>query len=128
MPGNHGSTFGGNPLACRVGCQVIDIIERDNLLMNASEGGILLRDYLRSQMQDFECVTAIRSHGMMAGIEFSRPCEELADICASQEKLLINVTREKTVRLLPALISTENEIAMIAQRLARATRTWLRKE
>lgn len=128
MPGNHGSTFGGNPLACRVGCQVIDIIERDNLLLKARKGGELLRDYLRSQMQDFECVTAIRSHGMMAGIEFNRPCEELADICATQEKLLINVTREKTVRLLPSLISTEKEIAMIAQRLSRAAQTWLRKK
>lgn len=102
-PGSHGSTFGGNPLACRVGCTVIDIIEEQRLPENARLQGERLLAGLRAALSEHPDVLAIRGKGLMIGIELVRPLADLALCAAREHGLLINVTRGKTIRLLPPL-------------------------
>lgn len=118
-PGTHGSTFGGNPLACRVGCAVIDAIEREGLPEKAVDLGKRLLSGLKTQFEDVSDIVAIRGQGLMVGIELDRPCGELVHKALAQEKLLITVTRERTIRLLPPLICTEAQIDEIAIRVKR---------
>lgn len=117
-PGNHGSTYGGNPLACRVACTVLDIIERDNIIANARIMGERLGKSMRTSLSTNREVAEIRGHGMMLGIELTRPCEDLVAKALLQEKLVIAVTRGKTIRLLPPLICTEAEVDQIVQGVA----------
>ncbi|MBZ9556515.1 aspartate aminotransferase family protein [Halomonas coralii] len=126
MPGNHGSTFGGNPLACRVGCAVLDIIERERLLPHAAAMGRRLLEALQEGLADQPAVVAIRGHGLMVGIELDRSCMELVTQALTDQRLLISVTRDKTIRLLPALICTQAEIDDIAGRVVRLVRGFLR--
>lgn len=112
-PGNHGSTFGGNPLVTRVGRTVIDVIERENLTQNAKEVGSYLLHSFRDQLQNVEGVMDIRGHGLMIGIELDKDCGELVKQ-ALDKNLLINVTAGKTIRLLPPLILNKTEADKIA--------------
>ena len=114
-PGSHGSTFGGNPLACRAGCTVLDIIEEQGLVANARQQGERLLARLRAELSDCPQVLAIRGQGLMIGIELRQPVRELALIAARDQGLLINVTRGKTIRLLPPLILDEQEVEMIVK-------------
>lgn len=116
-PGLHGSTFGGNPLACRVACSVLDIMQRDELPMRAAVLGERLLGRLQQVLGDHPDVIAIRGRGLMVGIELSRPCKELVGRALSEQRLLITVTRDSTIRLLPALICSEAQIDDIAQRI-----------
>ncbi|NBF10891.1 aspartate aminotransferase family protein [Pseudomonas sp. Fl4BN1] len=118
-PGSHGSTFGGNPLACRVACTVLEIIEEQGLLANAERQGALLLQRLREQLQGHREVLAIRGLGLMIGIDLANPPRDLVQIAARDHGLLINVTRGKTIRLLPPLVIDESEVEMIVQRLCR---------
>ncbi|TFH88768.1 aspartate aminotransferase family protein [Billgrantia azerbaijanica] len=124
-PGNHGSTFGGNPLACRVGCAVLDIIERERLMTQAAVLGRRLLTTLRARLADQPAVAAIRGHGLMVGIELDRPCTDLVTRALTEQRLLISVTRDRTVRLLPALTCTQAEIDDIAERVVRLVRSFL---
>ncbi|VVP53045.1 Acetylornithine aminotransferase [Pseudomonas fluorescens] len=119
-PGSHGSTFGGNPLACRVGCTVLEIIEEQGLLANARLQGNRLLDRLRSELADDPNVLAIRGQGLMIGIELKQPIRDLTLIAARDHGLLINVTRGKTIRLLPPLTIDEREVEMIVRGVCRA--------
>jgi acetylornithine aminotransferase len=101
-PGNHGSTFGGNPLACRVGLSVIDVIESENLCDRAEALGSRLQKGFEAKLGDLDGVTEIRTSGLMVGIELDRPCGELVTQ-ALEQGLLINVTADKVIRLLPPL-------------------------
>ncbi len=112
-PGSHGSTFGGNPLACRVGCTVLDIIERERLLENAARQGHALLERLRSEVGNLPGVKAVRGMGLMIGIELDRPCRELMQQAAQEHALLINVTRGTTLRLLPPLTLNNAEVERI---------------
>lgn len=112
-PGSHGSTFGGNPLACRVGCTVIDIIQDQDLLENARQQGERLLAGLRAILSEHPDVLAIRGKGLMVGIELTRPLPNLTAIAAQEHGLLINVTRGKTIRLLPPLTIDEREVDAI---------------
>ncbi len=112
-PGSHGSTFGGNPLACRVGCTVLDIIERERLLENATRQGHALLERLRSEVGNLPGVKAVRGIGLMIGIELDRPCRELMQRAAQEHALLINVTRGTTLRLLPPLTLNNAEVERI---------------
>jgi acetylornithine/N-succinyldiaminopimelate aminotransferase len=112
-PGSHGSTFGGNPLACRVGCTVLDIIERERLLENAARQGHALLERLRSEVGNLPGVKAVRGIGLMIGIELDRPCRELMQRAAQEHALLINVTRGTTLRLLPPLTLNNAEVERI---------------
>ena len=119
-PGSHGSTFGGNPLACRVGCTVRDIIEEQGLLENAKVQGKRLLDRLHTELADDPNVLAIRGQGLMIGIELKQPIRDLTLIAARDHGLLINVTRGKTIRLLPPLTIDEREVEMIVRGVCRA--------
>lgn len=109
-PGSHGSTFGGNPLACRAGCTVVDILQDQDLLKNARQQGERLLAGLRATLSEHPEVVAIRGKGLMVGIELARPLPHLAAIAAQEHGLLINVTRGKTIRLLPPLTIDQHEV------------------
>ncbi|MBC2679924.1 aspartate aminotransferase family protein [Pseudomonas baltica] len=121
-PGSHGSTFGGNPLACRVGCTVLDIIEREGLLDNAARQGQALLECLRSEVGILPGVKAVRGVGLMIGVELDRPCRELMQRAAQEHALLINVTRGTTLRLLPPLTLSAAEVERIADALSALVR------
>jgi acetylornithine aminotransferase len=118
-PGSHGSTFGGNPLACRVGCTVLDIIEEQGLLHNAARQGEHLLARLRMELDECAQVVAIRGKGLMIGIELAGPHRDLARRAAHEHGLLINVTRGKIIRLLPPLTLDGKEVEMIVRAITR---------
>lgn len=118
-PGSHGSTFGGNPLACRVGCTVLDIIEEQGLLENAARQGERLLARLRVELSEHPQVLAIRGRGLMIGIELAAPQRDLAERAAREQGLLLNVTRGKVIRLLPPLTLDSKEVEMIVRAIAR---------
>ncbi|QTT81920.1 acetylornithine transaminase [Pseudomonas chlororaphis] len=118
-PGSHGSTFGGNPLACRVACTVLEIIEEQGLLANARRQGEHLLQRLRVELADHPQVLQVRGLGLMIGIELKKPQRELALRAAQDHGLLINVTRGTTIRLLPPLIIDEREVEMIVRGISR---------
>ena len=118
-PGSHGSTFGGNPLACRVGCTVLDIIEEQGLLHNAAQQGERLLARLRVELAEHPQVLAIRGQGLMIGIELVSPYRDLAQRAAQEHALLINVTRGKIIRLLPPLTLDGKEVEMIVRAISR---------
>ncbi|WP_346830228.1 aspartate aminotransferase family protein [Pseudomonas abietaniphila] len=112
-PGSHGSTFGGNPLACRVGCTVLDIVEQQGLLNNAAGQGERLLTRLREVLAGHPDVLHIRGLGLMVGIELTRPIRDLCLTAAQDHGVLINVTRGHTIRLLPPLIIDEGDVERI---------------
>ncbi|MGN7441196.1 aspartate aminotransferase family protein [Pseudomonas lactis] len=118
-PGSHGSTFGGNPLACRVGCTVLEIIQEQGLLENAARQGEHLLARLRMELEEHPQVRAIRGKGLMIGIELVSPYRDLAQRAAQEHGLLINVTRGKIIRLLPPLTLERKEVEMIVRAITR---------
>ncbi|MBS1161296.1 MAG: aspartate aminotransferase family protein [Proteobacteria bacterium] len=114
-PGNHGSTFGGNPLACRAALTTIETIRQDGLMANAEKVGGLIRQLFADALSGVKGVVEIRGHGLMIGIELDRPCGELVTR-ALAAGLLINVTADKVIRLLPALIFSENDAKELVER------------
>ena len=111
-PGHHGSTFGGNPLACAAANAVIDTIEEQQLLARANTLGEKLLTDLKTNLADIEGVKDIRGLGLMIGIELDRDCGELVQQ-ALDKGLLINVTAGSVVRLLPPLILTDEQADQI---------------
>ncbi|WP_457944198.1 aspartate aminotransferase family protein [Vreelandella alkaliphila] len=118
-PGQHGSTFGGNPLACRVACTVLDIMTRDQLQERAAVLGDRLLGGLQEALGNHPNVIAIRGLGLMAGIELNRPCGELVGRSLDEQRLLITVTRDTTIRLLPPLVCSKEQIDDIVVRVSR---------
>jgi acetylornithine/N-succinyldiaminopimelate aminotransferase len=116
-PGHHGSTFGGNPLACAAGLAVCNTLQAGNLTTQAAQRGELLLGKLQKRLGSTEGVTDIRGKGLMLGIELDRPCAELVTQ-ALDAGLLINVTAERVVRLLPPLIISEDETQQIAEKVS----------
>ncbi len=114
-PGNHGSTFGGNPLACAAALTTIATIEEDGLMANAARIGALLRRLYAEGLAGLKGVREIRGHGLMIGIELDRPCGEVVGR-ALAAGLLINVTADTVVRLLPPLIFSESEARELVDR------------
>ena len=107
-PGNHGTTFGGNPLAMRAGVETLRIMEEEDLLANAHRMGEHLRAALSKGLQGQSGVLEIRGQGLMIGIELAKPCGDLVKQ-AAQAGLLISVTADSVVRLLPPLILNQAE-------------------
>ncbi|MCU7905289.1 MAG: aspartate aminotransferase family protein [Candidatus Thiodiazotropha sp. (ex Epidulcina cf. delphinae)] len=107
-PGNHGSTFGGNPLACRVALTVLDLLESQQLAARAARLGQRMHAGFQSKLAGRQGVVSIRVSGLMIGIELDRPCAELVTRALDQG-MLINVTADKVVRLLPPLIISDAE-------------------
>lgn len=126
-PGSHGSTFGGNPLACRAACTVLDIIERDDLVARAAELGTAMQQAFTSRLGGKSGIRAIRGCGLMIGIELQRPCAGLMESVLLDERVLISITRNSTIRLLPALITTDEEAEEIVERVCRSTLGWLQE-
>lgn len=122
-PGQHGSTFGGNPLACRVACSVLDIMTRDSMPKRAASLGQRLLAGLQQALGDHPNVVAIRGQGLMAGIELDRNCKELVGRALEEQRLLITVTRDTVIRLLPPLVCDETQIDDIVARVARLLST-----
>jgi acetylornithine/N-succinyldiaminopimelate aminotransferase len=111
-PGNHGTTFGGNPLAMRAGVETLRIMEKDRLLENAAAVGKVLKDGLEHELAGTAGVVEVRGQGLMIGIELDRPCAPLL-ARAAEAGLMISVTAERVVRLLPALILRADEARQI---------------
>ncbi|MDA0979220.1 MAG: aspartate aminotransferase family protein [Proteobacteria bacterium] len=111
-PGNHGSTFGGNPLSCAVGNTVLDEVERLDLATRAAELGDRMMAQFQERLGGLNNVRDIRGKGLMIGIELDQPCGELVGK-ALEKGLLINVTAERVVRLLPPLIISDEEAEQI---------------
>lgn len=113
-PGNHGTTFGGNPLAMRAGVETIRIMEEDGLLQNTATVGAQLKDALSRELADVAGVTDIRGQGLMLGIELDRPCGVLLGR-AAEAGLLLSVTADKVIRLVPSLILSGDEARQIVE-------------
>src|SRR5690606_32416419 len=103
QPGNHGSTYGGNPLACRAALAVLDALEGDRLDARAAALGGRMLDDLRARLRDVKGVRQVRGLGLMLGVELDRACQPLMRE-ALERGVLINVTAERIVRLLPPLV------------------------
>ncbi|MGS2723936.1 acetylornithine transaminase [Porticoccus sp. GXU_MW_L64] len=116
QPGSHGSTFGGNPLACRVGLAVVDTLEKDKLTERAARLGEQLQQQLRSRLVNCPHFVEVRGKGLMIGIELAHTCSQLM-AAASAKGLLITVTAERVVRLLPPLNLTDNEAGLLVDTL-----------
>jgi acetylornithine aminotransferase len=108
QPGNHGTTFGGNPLAMRAGVETIRIMEEDGLLENAARVGAHLKGALETALKGVAGVKDIRGQGLMLGVELTKPCGDLV-LRAAAAGLLLSVTADTVVRLVPSLILTEAE-------------------
>jgi acetylornithine aminotransferase len=124
QPGNHGTTFGGNPLAMRAGVETIRIMEEDGLLENAARVGAHLKSALERELGGLKGVTEIRGQGLMLGIELGQPCGVLTQR-AADNGLLISVTADNVIRLVPALILTEVEADEIVARLVPVVKQFL---
>ncbi|MEK6707636.1 MAG: aspartate aminotransferase family protein [Pseudomonadota bacterium] len=124
-PGNHASTFGGNPLACTAALTTLNVIEKDDLIRNAMELGDFMRSALKAQLADVAGITQIRGQGLMIGIELSKPCGELVKK-ALEQGLLINVTSDKVVRLLPPLVMQRNEAEQVVNAVSTLVKEFLK--
>jgi len=122
--GKHGSTFGGNPLATAAGFATLQTIQEDDLRAHAEAMGDIICNGLRSALVGESGVTTIRNAGLMIGIELDRPCGDLVKR-ALAEKLLINVTADKVVRLLPPLVINQAEAEQLVAILAKLIKQFL---
>jgi acetylornithine aminotransferase len=109
QPGNHGTTFGGNPLSMRAGVETIRIMEEDGLMANAALMGEYLKNALHTELNGIPGVKEIRGLGLMIGVELDKPCAELVKQ-AADSGLLISVTADTVIRLVPPLIITRAEV------------------
>ena len=123
-PGNHGSTFGGNQLACAAALTTLAVIEEDGLMAHAEQVGELLRRRFAEALKGVSGIVDIRGKGLMIGIELDRPCGELVSK-ALAAGLLINVTADKVIRLLPSLILSEAEAEELVARLTPLVKDFL---
>jgi len=118
VPGNHGSTFGGNPLSCRTACTVLDIMARDNIGENVINTGNWLQQGFKDRLAADPKVVEIRGRGLMLAIELDRSAIPVRD-AALAEGVLINVTHEKIIRLLPPLILKQQEAEKLLETVSR---------
>ena len=125
-PGSHGTTFGGGPLVCAAALATLHALEDEKLLENAASVGDYLKAGLSRELSGTDGVTDVRGQGLMIGIELARPCGELVTK-ALDAGLLINVTREKVIRLLPPLILSRQEADQIIETLVPLIKSFLAK-
>ncbi len=124
--GKHGSTFGGNPLACAAGLATLAAIEDEGLCAHAEKMGELIKLGFQTAFADTPAVKVVRNAGLMIGVELDRPCGELVKM-ALEAKLLINVTADKVVRLLPPLVITQDEAQELVKRLSAVIKAFLKQ-
>jgi acetylornithine aminotransferase len=123
-PGNHGTTFGGNPLVCAAALATLEVIEKEGLLANAKAMGDVIMGGLKGGLAGVAGVKEIRGEGLMIGIELDRPCGDVVRR-ALGEGLVINVTADRVIRLLPPLIIRENEARQVVAILAPLIKAFL---
>lgn len=121
QPGNHGSTYGGSPLACATAQAVVDTLENDKLIARAAVLGASLLDDLRKALAGCDQVVAVRGLGLMLGIELKHDCPDLVAKAAA-EGLLINVTAGKVIRLLPPLVLSDDDAQLLVSTLCKLIR------
>ncbi|MGD8583111.1 MAG: acetylornithine transaminase [Gammaproteobacteria bacterium] len=126
-PGSHGSTFGGNPLACAAGLAVIKTIEQENLLARAATAGKQLQDSLHAALDNVAGVKEIRGTGLMIGIQLEKPCKPLV-YEALQQGLLVSVQSDHVIRLLPPLTISKEQIELLAHILSKLVISFLQRE
>ncbi|MFY8116686.1 MAG: aminotransferase class III-fold pyridoxal phosphate-dependent enzyme, partial [Roseateles sp.] len=124
QPGNHGTTFGGNPLAMRAGVETLKIMEEDGLLAHAARVGAARKAGLERELAGVPGVVEIRGQGLMLGIELDRPAGAVLGQ-AAEAGLLISVTADRVIRLVPALILSEEEAAQVVTLLAPLVKAFL---
>jgi acetylornithine/N-succinyldiaminopimelate aminotransferase len=117
QPGNHGSTFGGNPLVCHGASAVVDTLVNDKLIENAASQGQYLQEQFTKALAGNDKVSDIRGLGLMTGIELTQDCPELV-AKAFEDGLLINVTAGNTIRLLPPLILSQSDADIIVEKVS----------
>jgi acetylornithine aminotransferase len=115
-PGNHGSTFGGNPLACVAGLTTLNIIEQDQLVAHAEQLGLFFHRGFNQALQGINGYVEVRGQGLMIGVELNKPCGELVKQ-ALEHGLLINVTADNVIRLLPSLTMSQDEAQQLLNTL-----------
>lgn len=115
--GKHGSTYGGNPLACRAALAVLDTITSEQLCQQASNKGNAIRQALSKRLNNNPSIVEIRNKGLMIGVQLDKPCTELV-ANALQAGLLISVSAKKTIRLLPPLIISNEQIELLVDTLS----------
>ena len=126
-PGSHGSTFGGNPLACAAGLAVIKTIEQDHLVERAATAGQQLQDGLHAALDNVAGVKEIRGKGLMVGIQLENPCKPLM-LQALQQGLLISVQSDYVIRLLPPLTISDEQIESLTETLSKLVISYLQTE
>jgi len=124
QPGNHGSTYGGNPLVCAASLAVIDTMTKDNVAQRADELGKRILDGLKAELTEVNGVINIRGKGLMLAVELDRPCAEILKQ-ALDAGLLLNVTATSVVRLLPPLILTNEEADQIVSITSQVIKSFL---
>jgi acetylornithine aminotransferase len=125
-PGNHGTTFGGNPLACAVGLSVIDAMEKDKIIDNSAKMGQYLLSQLKTALASTNGVVDIRGRGMIIGIELDRSCATLV-ARGLKEGVIINVTADKVVRLVPPLIFSKENCDLLIKQLTTLLQQFLQE-
>ena len=125
--GNHGSTFGGNPLVCRVALVVLDELVKGKFAQRAAKLGERLVGKLQEALGATAGVKDIRGRGLMLGVELDRPCKELMST-ALERGILINVTADKVIRLLPPLILSDTDADLLVRELSGIVRSFLDKD
>jgi len=126
VPGNHGTTFGGNPLACAAALAVVKTLEDENYIEQVAQKGQHILEGFKAQLKDIEGIIDIRGKGYMIGIQLNQPCTELVQQ-ALAEHLLINVTRGDTVRLLPSFVMTEQQTNELIDKVSQLIKQFLAK-
>ena len=130
-PGNHGTTFGGNPLACRAALETLSVIEDDGLLANAEHVGQAIRAVFSRELSSVAGVLEVRGRGLMLGIELACPCAEIPRRALGYTEeygLLLNVTQDRVVRLLPSLIMNVEEATLLADGVVTVVRDFLSQQ
>lgn len=127
QPGKHGSTFGGNPLACAAALAVISTIESEKILKHTEETGSYLLSGLKNRLQDIAGVSDIRGLGLMIGIELNKNCTELVKQ-ALEQRLLFSVQSDNVIRLLPPLIITKAQADIIIEKVSALVIDWCQQE
>lgn len=123
-PGTHGSTFGGNPVACAAARAVLEVLQEEGLVERAAETGAYFKKRLESLRKKFPCIREVRGVGLMLGMELDRPGQSLVSLC-QERGLLVNCTAEKVIRFLPPLVIGKEDVDQALEIVEQALEVFL---
>jgi len=127
QPGSHGTTFGGNPLSCRAGLTVIEQMTENDLVARAGALGNTIMEKLKSNFENTPGVVSIRGKGLMIGVELNAACGAIATM-AAESGLLLTVTADRVVRILPPYIMSDEEADMLVDKLSTVIKQFLAQQ